>query len=459
MFKTGLKTKIKSFLAKRQEAKIKDYGFLEPKIWDLETKGSNLTIENFVFTELAENYGTPLFIVNAEKTRKNAQEFLSGFKKNCKDFEAFFSYKTNPVPGMLRIFHEEGFGAEVTSEYELWLALKLGVKPEKIIFDGRAKSIESLKTAVEKQIRLINIDSFEEIEKLKELTQNQKIDVGIRLQTAKSWKGQFGFTLVEAVLALKKIKETKNLNFAGFHFHLGTSIKEFKKYLQNLEDIFAFASEIRASLGLETKILDIGGGFGVPQVRQFTTDEQEISERFGIPFLPPENTKNPTCEDFAKIIGKKISELSTKTKIFPKILAEPGRIVSSSAQFLLLKVVETKQRKQKIAILDGGINIAAPLRGEFREAFVANKMDFGQREIYKIVGPTCNPGDVLYAAKFFPKLEVGDVLVVVDAGAYFVSYANSFCFPKPAIVVVENGKNYLSRKKETFDYLNLNDFE
>ncbi len=90
---------------------------------------------------------------------------------------------------------------------------------------------------------------------------------------------------------------------------------------------------------------------------------------------------------------------------------------------------------------------------------MVNKVEENERTNYKIVGPTCNPGDTLYSAKFFPKLEVDDLLLVVDAGSYFTSYANSFCFPKPAIIVVNEKKHYLSRKAETFDYINQNDLE
>ncbi|KAA3606871.1 MAG: hypothetical protein DWQ06_00765 [Calditrichaeota bacterium] len=465
MIKTGLKTKLKSFIEDRQKEKIEDFGHLNPSLWNLKLADGELRTNNFSFSEIEKSYGSPLFIVDETKVRENAKIFLNEFQKQIPEIETFFSYKTNSVPGMLKIFHSEGFGAEVTSEYELWLAQKLGVKPEKIIFDGRAKSVASLENAVNSQIRLINIDTFEEIERLKSVTEKlgKSIDVGIRIQTGEGWKGQFGFSIAknEAFEAVKKISETKNLNFIALHFHLGTLIKRLSKYTVALDSAFSFAVSLKEKLGLEVKIFDIGGGYGVPTVKQVLNSEQELSDRIGVPVFPPQDVNFPSYKDFANAIGEKNRELSNKFSFAPKFFCEPGRIVASSAQSLLLKVVEIKERSDSptIAIMNGGMNIASPLRGEYKEAFAVNKMEETERINYKIVGPTCNPGDTLYPAKFFPKLNVGDLVLVVDAGAYFTSYSNSFCFPKPAIIVVNDKKHYLSRKAETFDYINQNDLE
>lgn len=465
MIKTGLKTKLKSFIEERQKEKIEDFGHLNPKFWNLQLSQGKLETNNFSFTELEAKYSSPLFIVDETKVRENAKSFLKEFNSRIPELETFFSYKTNPIPGMLKILHNEGFGAEVTSEYELWLAQKLGVRPNKIIFDGRAKSVASLENAVKSQIRLINIDTFEEIERLKEITERigKSIDVGIRIQTGEGWKGQFGFSIDknEAFEAVKRISEIKNLNFIALHFHLGTLIKRLSKYTVALDSAFSFAVEIKEKLGMEVKIFDIGGGYGVSTVKQVVNSEQELSDRIGVPIFPPKETNFPSYTDFANAIGDKIKELSAKFNLKPKFFCEPGRVVSSSAQSLLLKVLEIKERKDSptIAIMNGGMNIASPLRGEYKEAFAVNKMEETERVNYKIVGPTCNPGDTLYSAKFFPKLEVGDLILVVDAGSYFTSYANSFCFPKPAIIVVNEKKHFLSRKAETFEYINQNDLE
>lgn len=438
---------------------------LHYSLWNLGTNDDGiLTVGGCDVVLLASEYGTPLHIINEEEVLMNCARFSSAFSESLDRVELFFSYKTNPVPGMIRIVHSEGIGAEVTSETELRLALRLGVPPKKIIYDGRGKSTRSLTWAIEQGIRLINIDSFNEIDTISTLTKklNKQIDVGIRVITGLGWSGPFGFSAQtkEAFSAVKKIHQTEGLRLKGLHLHLGTSLKDVNIYLQALDVTFRLIYKLKNELNIEIAYLDIGGGFSTPSVRSFSSSEIEKLERYHVPLPTPDMRDQPRASDYASAIGKRINELCINYRLsVPIIFVEPGRVLSSSAQILLLKIIDLKQRDKgtKFAILDGSINIAHPLKSEFREAFLANQMFEEERELYTIVGPTCNPDDVLYPAKFLPKIQVGDYIAIMDAGAYFVSFADNFCFPRPPIAIVSKAGHRLTKKRETFDYIYSND--
>jgi diaminopimelate decarboxylase len=137
----------------------------------------------------------------------------------------------------------------------------------------------------------------------------------------------------------------------------------------------------------------------------------------------------------------------------PTIIFEPGRAITSSAQVLLLEVLAVKKGVDKVdaVILNGGKNITMPLGYEYREIFAASKMMEPLDRYYNLFGPLCHPGDVLFRCKMLPKLEPGDILAVMDAGAYFVPNQMNFSNPRPAAVMVDSGREELIRKHESFD--------
>lgn len=462
----GVKTKIKKIFGAYLSNRSKKIESLSPSLWDLEVSDEGcLEVGGNNVAQLAKEYGTPLYIVNEEKARSNCRQLLSAFGSAAPNLEIFFSYKTNPVPGMIRIFHEEGVGAEVISDYELWLAFKMGVPPDKIIFNGLSKSVESLTLAVDRGIRLINIDSFTEIEKLEKISEERgrRVEVGIRVITGLGWGGQFGFSIDsgEAFKAVKRIIRSRNLALVGLHFHLGTLIKSPRKYLSALDVVFRFLSKIKKKMGIEIKYLDTGGGYGIPTVKAISDKERKILHKYFVQLAPPEDSEHPSPEDYATAIGEKIGEQCNNYELtYPTVFVEPGRLLSSSAQILLLKVCDLKQRKgmPMIAIMDGGsVNVAYPTMGEYREVFVANRMKEQKKELYKIVGSLCSIGDILYQSKYLPEIQRDDYLAIMDAGAYFVPNANNFSFPRPAIVIVSKEGHRLTRERETFDFMFSND--
>jgi diaminopimelate decarboxylase len=142
----------------------------------------------------------------------------------------------------------------------------------------------------------------------------------------------------------------------------------------------------------------------------------------------------------------------------PQLLFEPGRLITSSAQLLLLGVRAVKKRNIQTAILDGGkMTITIPTGFEYHEVFVANKMWSEPQCNYRLTGRACTPSDIVYSLRKLPPLEIGDIIAIMDAGAYFTSFANTFAYPRPAVVLADNGSLSIIRDQEDFHDLTSRD--
>ncbi|MFC1645688.1 diaminopimelate decarboxylase family protein [Candidatus Omnitrophota bacterium] len=431
----------------------------DPSIWGLSiNEKDHLVIGDCDYDDLTKKYGTPLHVVNQSKLIANFSNFYNSFKTYDKEVEIYYSYKTNPVPGVLNILHQQGAGAEVISSFELWLAFKQGVSPDKIIYNGPYKSDESLRMAIDKQIKLINIDSFDEIEKISTIAKElgKVPQVGIRVCSDVGWVNQFGFKIKtgEAFQAYKKCVTHKHLKLCGIHVHLGTCLKDPLIYTVAIDTVLKFINEIKDKLGIEIEYLDLGGGFAVPTVKHLGESETRFCRWGGYGLPPPKLKDCPSIEAFAKNI---VGHIDDRCKQFnlkkPILLLEPGRAITSSTQILLIKVssIKRKHERTKVIIADGGTNIAFPVTWEYHEIFLANRMSQKREEFYSISGPICTPADKIYSCKLLPRIQKGDILAIMDAGAYFIPFSNNFSFPRPAIINTFQGKHYLLRQRETFE--------
>ncbi|MGH7890573.1 MAG: diaminopimelate decarboxylase family protein, partial [Thermodesulfobacteriota bacterium] len=392
-------------------------------------------------------------------------KFLVAFKNHYSKLKVFYSYKTNCIPGVLKVLHEEGCGAEVVSPHELWLALRLGVKPSEIIYNGVNKSEEVLRTAIQKGVGLINGDSADEVYRLMRVSEEvgQKVNVGIRIYPKVGWRAQFGIEpgRGQVMSLIKEIKKTGFLNLCCIHVHIGTGIRNTKPYESVIKEICSLLHEIREKLNLDIECIDLGGGFGVPTVKTLTILEAGLYKILNFPPEEPKFKDCPSVEIFGQIIAeslKKYCELYDLKE--PHLLLEPGRAITSNAQILLLTVGDIKKRRDsaKFAITDGGMqNIAFPLSYEYHSCFIANRASAGPKDKYFVTGPLCSPEDLLYRNWRLPELERGDVLAIMDAGAYFTSFSNNFSYPRPAVVLVSGDSHKLVRQHESFEHITAMD--
>jgi diaminopimelate decarboxylase len=430
-----------------------------PELWNISSgQNGHLIIQHCDFDSLAKQYGTPLFVVDKARLKKNYTDFYNSFHQRYPHVEVSYSYKTNPLPGVLKVLHEFGAGAEVVSPFELWLALRLNVPPSEIIYNGPAKTEESLKLAISNNIKLINLDGPSEIDAISRLVKKcgHKQNIGIRVITSIGWRTKFGFSIKTgaAFKAFKNLKEVQNIELCGLHVHLGT-IEKIDVYLQAIGDVLDLSKRLQKELGISIKYFDFGGGFPVRTTRTYSKMDHQFFNK-GLPARATKEPTSPSINDYSQAIIELFKNyFSSENDNMPTVILEPGRSITCTAQSLLLKVLEIKPLENGIitAILDGGKNVASPLRVEYHEIFHASKMNETMDSKYKLFGPTCNPADIVCPVKRLPALRRGDILAIMDAGAYWVGTQSNFCFPRAPAIMIENGHHELIRKSESFEHM------
>jgi diaminopimelate decarboxylase len=454
-FRNAVKRAVLTAMNRRQ---LRDAVSQSPALWDLTTGASQrLAWDGADLAELASRFGTPLHVVSRARLEKDYRRFRDAFTTRYPAVDIAYSYKTNPLPGVIELLHRCGATAEVISEFELWLALELGMPGSRIIFNGPGKTPSGLELAVQKGIKLINIDGPSELETLDDiatrLRRTQK--VGLRVVTSVGWAGQFGVSIADgsAMSALRRLKESEFLLPCALHVHLGNGLRNTDIYVKAARDALAFLHAVRGELGIEIKHLDLGGGFGVPTVRPFSTTDLRYSAN-GLPLRPPQYGEAPSIDDHARAITDVVkSSFAASQGRLPELILEPGRAITSSAQLLLLKVLAIKHASGGDAkvILDGGKNIAMPPGWEYHEAFLVEAPLGRAARRYTVYGPLCHTGDVMFVARQFPELRVGDVVAVMDAGAYFVPNQMNFSNPRTAAVLIAEGRASMIRSRESFN--------
>jgi diaminopimelate decarboxylase len=428
--------------------------------WDLvaDARG-RLTLEGVDLAELARTFGSPLHVVHAQALRRNIAAFCDPAPGHppC---DVYYSYKTNPIPGVLQLMHARGVGAEVISAYELWLALRLGVAPADIIYNGPVKSDDSLRTAIAREVHLINANHREELTRISTIAHEvgKRPRIGLRVSPSGGWAGQFGTSIAsgEALDALREACSDSALDVCALHAHLGSPIRSADTARSFVREVMEFSEHARKAFGFVAEEIDFGGSLGIPTVAGLGEREKRFNMTFLGELTPPSPEAALAIRDYVRVV---CDEVATCAKRFgrdaPKIILEPGRAMTGNTQLLLTTVhsIKTTREPPLTAILDAGINLAQSVQSEYHQVFAATKANQERRHAYRLAGPICSPGDVLYWSYRLPQLEPGDPLLIADAGAYFVPFATSFSFPQPAIVMIDGGRVTLLRRAERFEDL------
>jgi diaminopimelate decarboxylase len=350
----------------------------------------------------------------------------------------------------------------VISSYELWLALRLGVPPERIIYNGPLKSEESVREALARNIALITANHPEEIPYLADIASSMgaRARMGIRVSIEDGWSGQFGVPMGEAALeAFSLARSLHSLDVRALHVHRGGMIRTAHELRTMVRAALAFSDQLAARLGIELSIIDFGGSLCTPSVDHVSSIDYRLNRALHRQVPPPDVAGALTIESHCSIIRTMVAEhFGRAGRQCPRIFLEPGRALTGNTQMLLTRVHALKHAPDRTyAILDGGINIAEPVRSEYHQLFSVNRPTEPHDTIHTLVGPICTPADTLYPSVRLPRLQVGDSLAIMDAGAYFVPFATSFSFPQPAIVAVDGSTDYIVRRAETFEDMNARD--
>ncbi|HAV22888.1 MAG TPA: hypothetical protein DCX46_05225 [Bacteroidetes bacterium] len=441
----------------------------DPTLWGLSADaGGTLRLNDVPLTSLAEEFGTPLHVVHEDRLLSFARRLqCTAEHEYTGPVAVHFAMKCNGVPGIVRLVREAGLRIEVMSELELHTAHRVGYAGCDIIVNGPCKSESFIRACLESHVRFIAVDSLAELDVLERLAAEMDLrpevllrvnpDIVPRGMNAGSATGSrsgcaFGLDLKggEVRVALARFHRAPSLLFAGYHLHIGTGIRSPQEYLPAVRTLEMLLREARM-LGFAPTTIDIGGGFASRTSREFTSLEMLKYQAFGRLPAPSAPSADP-CE-FIRFIAHAVHHAFAGERL-PEVIFEPGRCVTGPHQFLLLKVHAVKHRPGAgtWAITDGGLGtVTMPTYYEAHDVLPCTGVSRPRSEHITILGPGCFAGDIVYRNLPMPSLAPGDVIALMDTGAYFTALESNFGHPRPAIVSVgRNGKTLL-RRRETFD--------
>jgi diaminopimelate decarboxylase len=412
--------------------------------------GGVLSIANLRVDHLVTRFGSPVFLYDAGIMRRRYRaltDAVTGFAS------VYYSLKANPAPAVAAVFVSEGAGLEVASGAELLIARKAGCAAERILFAGPGKSEAELDLALRQRCGEIHLETFEEISRLGQLArqQGQRCRVAIRINPSASASGgamrmggkptAFGFDeeIIPEVLAAVAGQEALDLD--GVHVYAGTQILDAKVLLAQWDHGLRISAGIARLLGRPLGSIDLGGGLGIPY-HDGDASLDLTAVRHGIPALIARRDGDPLLRA-------------------AKIVLEPGRYLVGPAGIYVMSVNAVKtSRGQRFVICDGGMhhhlaasgNLGQVVKRDF-PIVAATKLDAGDRASATMVGPLCTPLDTLGRSTRLPALAAGDLVAVLQSGAYGLtaSPAAFLSHPMPAEALIDGGAARLIRARGTFD--------
>lgn len=335
------------------------------------------------------------------------------------------------------------------------------VPGEQIVYNGVNKTEESLARAIELGTLSIIIDCLDEIERVASVARRlrKKARVGIRLGFLA--KAQFGLEMEsgEAMEASRRISQHPDcLEFNTVHFCVASNVKDSGTHRHFALKALDFIHSVKVQHGVAIRYLDLGGGVGVPTSKNMDGVEYGLYRLFGCLPAPPDPTSCEPIDAYIGQIDKSVREACDRLDLEPpSLILEPGRFVTSRAEFLLSTVLAIKEKLKgaKFAITDAGrLSLTFPCDFEYHWVFPADFANQSGEEPYHIMGRICTSADWMAKNLWLPQLRKGSVLATMDAGAYFSSYSSNFAFPRPAIVMVDEQDNVeVLRQAESFEHL------
>ena len=416
-------------------------------------KNGELNISGVGVSELKAQYGTPLYVYDENMLVNQCRTFINNFKSSKFDTEVLYASKAFSCLEVLRIASREGLGVDVVSLGEIHTAYKAGYDMKRAYFHGNNKTREELQYALEVGVGTIVIDNDYEYEMINEIVRESgnTVDVLLRINTGidahtheyiKTAKddSKFGYSVYDETIydLIADINNQSNLNFVGFHSHIGSQIFEKTSFFEAVKVVMEFTRRVQERLGLTISVLNLGGGFGV-----YYTEEDR-------PF------------ELAEFLREYIEVVERESDNFgldlTKVVIEPGRSLTCNAGSTLYSVGGVKKTfaGREYVFVDGGMadNPRYALYKAKYEAMLANKMNEEADTTYTVAGKCCESGDMLVMDAKLPKAEQGDLLLVSSTGAYNYSMSSNYNrLPKLPVVFVKDGTSRLVVKGETLEDL------
>ena len=393
-----------------------------------------LTVEKVNFLRIARKFGTPFYCYSYSKLKEN----INKFKESFKSFAPLicFAVKSNTNVNLIKEIKKFGLGADVVSLGELMMALKAGIKPNKIVFSGVGKTSSELNFAINKKILLINAESLSEIMEINRIAKlkNKKVRVGVRLNPNTDAKtlnqistgkkeNKFGVNTNTFHKIVEFCNSSKNIDLKCLSVHIGSQILDHKPYGKMLKAV----SHILEKTNHQFEFIDLGGGMGI----KYSQTNKKLNYK----------KYNTAINNFLK-----------KHKV--KIIFEPGRSIIGNTGILISKVIYIKDSGRKeFIILDAAMNdlMRPALYGAIHRTLPVIKSNKISNKTYEFVGPICESTDKFITLKKFQKLEEKDLIAICDVGAYGMSLSSNYNLrPKPIELLIKGSKISVIRKRQKY---------
>jgi diaminopimelate decarboxylase len=393
-----------------------------------------LFAENVAVSDLAEQFGTPLYVYSRKAFSDHYMAYANAFAGQ--DALVCYATKANSNIAVLNVLAKLGAGFDIVSVGELERVLKAGGDPSKVVFSGVAKTADEMRRALAVGVHCFNVESAAELERLNDVAIEMGVQAPISLRVNPDVDAQthpyistglkenkFGVDIDVAKEVYARAKQLPGLKIKGVDCHIGSQLTQLDPYLDALDRVLNLVDALQEQ-GIELEHIDLGGGLGV-------TYDDEVP---------------PTPQDFADAILPKLAGRNLK------IIMEPGRSIAANAGIFVTQVEFLKSNGDKnFAIIDGGMNdlIRPALYSAFQRIVEVQPRTNTDKKVYDVVGPVCETGDFLGKDRELAILP-GDFLAVKSSGAYGFAMASNYnTRNKPAEIMVDGDQTHLIRRRET----------
>ncbi|GAA2899435.1 diaminopimelate decarboxylase [Enterococcus pseudoavium] len=424
---------------------------------EFETKNGHLMWDGCDTVALAEKFGTPLYVFSKTMIEDKCQELQRDFVEKYQNVRVAFASKAFSTLAMLKIIEKQGFSLDVVSDGELYTAIKADFPAAHIEMNGNNKSIEELTMAIDYGVGRIIVDSLQEVDLIAAIAKEKgkvvdilfRITPEVNVQTHSfistgQKDSKFGIPIDETILfpQIKNAIDTAEVNFLGFHFHVGSQLFDNHAHLAAVEIALDLVKMVKERFDYLIKELNFGGGFGVRYTEQ---DQPQPFSYFTDPMME-----------------KVLAFCQEENYPQPAIVIEPGRSIVAEAGISLHQIGAIKELPglRKYVSIDGGMtdNIRPGLYAAEYTGILANKADEALVEKVTVSGKACESTDILVKDIELPQVESGDLFATFSTGAYGYSMASNYNkLAIPAVVLTNQGQAELIVKRQSLDQIIQNE--
>ena len=400
-------------------------------------------LDGRILKNICEEYGTPLYTYYGERIRNNLNSINAALKNNFDKYQIQYAVKSNNNPNLLTFMHQHlpSLGADCSSPGELLAAERARIPMKNCVYTGNYESVDDLQSAVDSGCE-VNLDDETSFKRLKNICIPEYISFRLNPGVGKGrfaeivtggHDAKFGIP-VEKIAAVYQSALTDGVKTFGLQCHAGSAILDQNHFRENTELILKAARNIEDTIDHKLLKISIGSGFGMP----YTDDEDPLDFN---------NVFHLVAKVFKEFYGQHQDD-------WPVLCIEPGRAIVGDAGILLARVTGIKKSYKNFIGLDAGMEtlMRPALYGAFHRIYKVGELSNERKMTVDVTGRICENTDRLAVDIPFPYVDEGDVIAIMDAGAYGYSMAHQFnTRPRPAEVLVDNNKPRLIRSRETIE--------